>query len=77
MQGPFAMHTELDAAIATLSDEIRHYPTPIARCDEQLTGLLERRARLIAEKERLTARAATPGCTPDSIWINDGGFNAA
>ena len=34
-------------------------------------------ARLIAEKEGAAARMATPGCTPDSIWINDGGFNAA
>jgi prefoldin subunit 5 len=71
------MSAELDAAIARLSDEIRHYPTPIARCDEQLTELVERRARLIAEKERVAARIANAGCTPDSIWINDGGFNAA
>ena len=42
--------TDLDARIAALSDEIRRYPTPIARCDEQLTELLERRARLLAEK---------------------------
>jgi chorismate mutase len=69
------MTTELDATIARLSDEIRRYPTPIARCDEQLTELLERRARLLAEKAR--ACATTPGCTPDTIWINDGGFNAA
>jgi hypothetical protein len=67
----------LNEEIAKLSDEIRHYPAPIARCDEQLTALLEHRARLIAERERLTARAAIPGCTPDTIWINDGGFNAA
>ena len=71
------MSAELDAMIAGLSDEIRGYPTPIARCDEQLTELLERRAKLLAEKERLAARAATPGCSPDTIWINDGGFNAA
>lgn len=31
------MNAEIDAMIARLSDEIRHYPTPIARCDEQLT----------------------------------------
>jgi len=67
------VNKELDAAIARLSDEIRRYPAPIARCDEQLTELLERRARLLAER----ARAATPACSPDSIWINDGGFNAA
>jgi hypothetical protein len=71
------MTTGLDEEIAALSDEIRRYPTPIARCDVQLTELLERRARLFAEKERMSARIANPGCTPDTIWINDGGFNAA
>ena len=71
------MTTELDAKIAELSDEIRRYPTPIARCDEQLSELLERRARLLADKGRIAPRTATPGCSPDSIWINDGGFNAA
>ncbi len=71
------MATEIDAKISALSDEIRRYPTPIARCDEQLTELLERRARLFAEKARVAADAPTPGCTPDTIWINDGGFNAA
>ena len=71
------MSTELDAKIAELSDEIRRYPTPIARCDEQLTELLERRLRLLAEKSRVAVRTTTPGCSPDTIWINDGGFNAA
>ena len=71
------MSNELDAMIARLSDEIRHYPTPIARCDVQLTELLERRARLLADKERQCARAPATGCSPDSMWINDGGFNAA
>jgi hypothetical protein len=71
------MDTELDREIAIVSDEIRRYPTPIARCDEQLTELLERRARLHAEKARVAERAATPGCSPDNIWINDGGFDAA
>jgi hypothetical protein len=71
------MDTELDEKIANVSDEIRRYPTPIARCDEQLTELLERRARLLAEKAHTAQRTPAPGCTPDSIWINDGGFNAA
>ena len=72
-----AMVSELDAKIAAISNEIRRYPAPIARCDEQLTDLLERRARLFDEKRRATERANNPGCSPDSIWINDGGFNAA
>ena len=67
------MSTELDMKIAELSDEIRRYPTPIARCDVQLTELLQRRAYLLAEK----GRAAVPGCSPETIWINDGGEHAA
>ena len=71
------MTTDWDEEIAEISDQIRRYPTPIARCDEQLTALLERRAQLFAEKARFTARTANTGCAPDTIWINDGGFNAA
>jgi len=71
------MGTELDAKIAALSDEIRRYPAPIARCDEQLTELLERRARLLAERDGCTVRSAVPACTPENIWINDGGYHAA
>jgi hypothetical protein len=71
--------SELQRRLAELSDEIRHYPTPIARCDEQLTGLLDQRAALV-EQMRESIRQAAPrasGCSPENIWINDGGFNAA
>jgi len=63
--------TDLTGRIDQLSEEIRHYPTPIARCDEQLTALIEERARLLHEISK------SGGCTPDAIWTNDGGFNAA
>lgn len=66
------MSAGLEGRIAELSDEIRHYPTPIARCDEQLTALIEERSRLLD----LLERKQTP-CTPESLWVNDGGFNAA
>ncbi len=39
---------------ATLSDEVRRYPTPIARCDEQLPALIESRrevGRLLEEED--------------------------
>ena len=65
----------LERRIAELSEEIRHYPTPIARCDEQLTDLLERRARLVDQLKRTAARAG--GCSPLGIWTNDGGLNGA
>ena len=29
-----------------LNEEVRHYPTPIARCDVQLTALLDARAEV-------------------------------
>lgn len=60
--------------IEELSAEIRDYPTPIARCDEQLTALLEERSSLLnlLEEERKTVG----GCTPEGIWANEGGLAA-
>jgi chorismate mutase len=68
------MSSELQRRIDELSREIRTYPTPIARCDEQLTQLLEERARLLA---RLAALGDEPGCGPDARWTNDGGLTGA
>lgn len=62
----------LERAIARLSEEIRHYPTPIARCDEQLTALIEERSRLL----NLLDETQNP-CAAEALWANDGGFNAA
>jgi chorismate mutase len=67
--------SELHRRLDELSREIRAYPTPIARCDEQLTALLEERAAVLAEI-RQVERPATP-CPPENTWINDGGFHAA
>ena len=68
----------LERRLAELSDEIRHYPTPIARCDEQLLDLLERRSLVLAELRDLDERPrAASGCTEEGIWINDGGLHAA
>lgn len=41
-----------------LNDEVSGYPTPIARCDEQLTKLLEQRARAVRQL-RLADEAGT------------------
>ena len=68
----------LEQRLAELSEEIRHYPTPIARCDEQLLDLLERRSQVLAELKSVDDRPpARSGCTEEGIWINDGGSNAA
>ncbi len=68
------MRETLEARIAGLSEEIRHYPGPIARCDQHLPALLEERTALLAELARLDVNIP---CTPDATWINDGGFHAA
>ena len=39
------LYVHLGATARALNDEVSDYPTPIARCDEQLTKLLEQRAR--------------------------------
>jgi len=64
------MSAWIEKRIAELSEEIRRYPAPIARCDEQLPALLEERARLVSQLE-------IQGCSADALWANDGGFNAA
>jgi hypothetical protein len=46
---------ELRARAATLAREVRDYPTPIARCDDQLSGLLERRGRVFRALEAIEA----------------------
>ena len=52
--------------LAEISGEIRSYPTPIARCDEHLSALLEERSALLERLEE-------PGCMPLDLWVNDGG----
>ena len=64
----------VESRIDELSREIRAYPTPIARCDEQLAQLLEERASLISKLRILEEQT---GCSPLATWTNDGGFHAA
>ena len=42
-----ALTAYLEQRSQDLCDEVRHYPTPIAHCDEQLPGLIEQRTRAI------------------------------
>jgi hypothetical protein len=65
------MSAWLERRLAELSEEIRHYPGPIARCDEHLPALLEERSKLIQQLE------PKPSCNPETLWVNDGGSHAA
>jgi hypothetical protein len=51
-----------------LNDEVAHYPTPIARCDVQLTKLLEQRARVLQLSRQ--ARNIGPPTADDeqTVW---------
>lgn len=68
-----AAHTELRCAKQMLSDEISHYPTPIAGCDVQFNHLLAERQKVLAALEALNAaifvptpRSPTPGTGVES-----------
>jgi hypothetical protein len=56
----------LRSKLESLNHEIRHYPGPIARCDEHLPALLEERGKLMAELEH-------ESCPPEALWAHDGG----
>lgn len=49
----------LDRRSKELSEEVRNYPTPIARCDEQLTKLIEQRSGAIDQLKLLLEAAPT------------------
>ena len=68
------MKADLERRIAELNAEIRHYPTPIARCDLHLPALLEERADLMKKLGQMNEDGS---CSPAATWTNDGGFNAA
>ncbi|HXN16010.1 MAG TPA: hypothetical protein VN878_06510 [Usitatibacter sp.] len=48
-----------------LDDEIRHYPTPIPRCDAQFNALYEQRAQISRELQRLEALGAGDATVED------------
>ena len=50
-----ALRAYLERQVELLNEEVRRYPGPIARCDDQLTGLLEERASAAAQLQRLAA----------------------
>ena len=64
-----AIWTGLKAHLADqfrqLNSDIRHYPTPIARCDDQLPKLIEQRDHARSELERM--RDCDTGATASGI----------
>jgi hypothetical protein len=50
----------LESRSRALTEEVRHYPTPIARCDEQLTKLLEQREHAVRQLRRMLEHERQP-----------------
>ena len=43
---------QLERKFEELCAQVREYPTPIARCDEQLPALIEERTRVLEELKK-------------------------
>jgi predicted component of type VI protein secretion system len=52
------LQRHLQGRVARLNDEISHYPTPIARCDQHLAALLEQRSALYRRLQQMDELAA-------------------
>ena len=48
-----ALQRHLERRVARLNEEISHYPTPIARCDQHRAALLEQRTALFERLRRM------------------------
>lgn len=68
-----ALRAHLAARCRELDDEVAHYPTPISRCDVQLTKLLEQRGRAWRQAtladEAHAAGALTAGGAGGGAWL--------
>jgi hypothetical protein len=71
-----ALSRWLDERGIALREEVRDYPTPIARCDVQLTKLLEHRSAVIAARGRMRDLEAAGGDFPSreavAAWLARG-----
>jgi hypothetical protein len=64
-----ALEAVLARRAAALMDEVARYPTPIARCDEQLTKLIEQRTQAVAQLRAVRDLAAAAAHTAPHEWV--------
>jgi hypothetical protein len=62
------IRAHLERRGAALSAAVRRYPTPIARCDEQLPALLESRRELLRLLEEPDAALAASFAAAAASW---------
>ena len=61
----------LERRAADLSEAVRRYPTPIARCDEQLPALIESRREVMRLLEEGDATLAAAFAAAAGRWDDD------
>ena len=60
------IRTRLEQRRLAVADEIRHYPSPIAGCDQQFNWLLDEYAHVRAQLQRLEA-VCSEACTVEQL----------
>jgi hypothetical protein len=64
-----AFREHLATRIREINDEVTHYPRPIARCDVQLSKLLEERARVYQQMNLAAELGPKPPGDGDAHWL--------
>lgn len=64
-----ALRVRLGERAAELAEEVRRYPGPIARCDEQLPALIAERSRALELARLAEALERDRGALAESDWI--------
>src|SRR4249920_2829822 len=62
----------LESRSSALTEEVRHYPTPIARCEEQLSKLIEQRAHALVQLRRMAEHDSGEGANrerPSLVFV--------
>ena len=62
------LRARLEARARELADEVSRYPSPIARCDDQLPGLIEARTRTLALARRAAELEREKARLPEAEW---------
>jgi hypothetical protein len=66
-----AIRAYLERRGAELNEAVRSYPTPIARCDEQLPALIESRREVLQLLEADDAELVAAFATAAASWDDD------
>jgi hypothetical protein len=64
-----ALQRSLEIRSRELQEEVRTYPTPIARCDVQLTQIIEERDAAVGRLKRAGDLEGVRATVPNDEWL--------